>query len=320
MKVLALLNRDGGTLKTTDLDWLRALIEDEFKMHGHEIEVSVCSGDAIVESIRKGVDRPDLDILLVGGGDGTVSAAAAACAGTQTALGILPAGTMNLFARTLQIPLGLEQAVAALAAGSVTAVDVGKVNGRVFVHQFAVGLHARMVRMRKKISYGSRFGKVLATWRAGWMAVRSLPSIKLEIDVDGERREEIRSPAVAFSNNFYGDGHLPFADDPKGGSLGVYVCRAKKFGPMSKLILDIMRGTWRQNADLESFRAKRVRLIYEGRHHKNRAVQDGELVTLERDTVIEVVAKGLQILAPAEATYLTESNSTRSEPITVSIG
>ena len=116
MKVLALLNRDGGTLKTTDLDWLRTLIEDEFKMHGHQIEIAICSGDAIVDSIREAVDRPDLDILLVGGGDGTVSAAAAACAQTQTALAILPAGTMNLFARTLQIPLGLEQAVAALAA------------------------------------------------------------------------------------------------------------------------------------------------------------------------------------------------------------
>lgn len=315
MKVLALLNRDGGTLKTTDLDWLRTLIEDEFKMHGHQIEIAICSGDAIVDSIREAVDRPDLDILLVGGGDGTVSAAAAACAQTQTALAILPAGTMNLFARTLQIPLGLEQAVAALAAGSVTTVDIGKVNGRVFVHQFAVGLHARMVRMRKKISYGSRFGKVLATWRAGWMAVRSLPSIKLEIDVDGERHEEIRSPAVAFSNNFYGDGHLPFADDPKGGVLGVYVCRAKRFGPMSKLILDIMRGTWRQNADLDSFRAKRVRLIYDGRHHKNRAVQDGELVTLERETVIELVADGLKILAPAEATYLNDGTATRGEPV-----
>ena len=71
MKVLALLNRDGGTLKTTDLDWLRTLIEDEFKMHGHQIEIAICSGDAIVDSIREAVDRPDLDILLVGGGDGT---------------------------------------------------------------------------------------------------------------------------------------------------------------------------------------------------------------------------------------------------------
>ena len=56
-------------------------------------------------------------------------------------------------------------------------------------------------------------------------------------------------------------------------------------------------------------------LIYDGRHHKNRAVQDGELVTLERETVIELVADGLKILAPAEATYLNDGTATRGEPV-----
>ncbi|EAU40764.1 hypothetical protein FP2506_03519 [Fulvimarina pelagi HTCC2506] len=307
MKILALLNEDGGTLKTTNLDWLSSLLKDEFTVEGHSVEIVRCSGDEVVEAIRHAVERPDTEVLLVGGGDGTVSAAAAKCAGTETALGILPAGTMNLFARTLQIPLDLEEAVGALASGHITPVDVGRVNGEVFVHQYAVGLHARMVRMRKKFSYGSRIGKLVATWRAGWVALRTLPQIRLEIELDGKVRE-IRSAAVAFSNNFYGAGHVPFADDPTEGYLGVYICKARSFRRISKLVLDIMMGAWRENQDLDAFKAKRVKLVYGGRHHHDRAVRDGELVRLEDETLIEIDPGALLVLAPSEASYRTANS------------
>ncbi|MDY8107657.1 diacylglycerol kinase family protein [Fulvimarina sp. 2208YS6-2-32] len=303
MKILVVLNQDGGTLKTTDLDWLSGLLKDEFTVQGHEIEVSRCKGEAVVQSIKDAVARADTDVLVVAGGDGTVSAAAATCAGTRTALGILPAGTMNLFARTLQVPLDLEPAIQALASGTLTKVDVARVNGEVFVHQYAVGLHARMVRMRKKFSYGSRIGKVVATWRAGWMAIRSHPSVKLTIDLDGES-QTIKSAAVAFSNNFYGNGHIPFADDPTEGVLGVYICKADTVGRMSKLILDILMGTWRQNPHLVTQKARRVKIVYEGRHQDNRAVKDGELERLERETVIEIEPGALNVLVPSQATYL----------------
>ncbi|RFC65488.1 diacylglycerol kinase [Fulvimarina endophytica] len=311
MKVLVLLNQDGGTLKTTDLDWLSRIIEDEFTVQGHSVDVRRSAGEDIVRSIDEALQRTDIDVLMVGGGDGTVSAAAARCAGTDVALAILPAGTMNLFARTIQVPLDLERAAAALASGRVTPVDVGRVNGEVFVHQYAVGLHARMVRMRDKFSYRSRFGKVIASWRAGWIAIRTLPQIKLEIELDGKTRT-IKTAAVAFSNNFYGTNHVPFADNPKGGVLGVYVCKAKSFLRVSKLVLDIMRGAWRENVDLESSQVKRVKILYNGRHHEDRAVQDGELVRLERETVIEIDQGGLKVLAPAEATYLSEGPAVRA--------
>lgn len=308
MKVLALLNQDGGTLKTTDFDWLTSLLKDEFSVQGHSVEIVRCSGDEVVQAIEDAVGRHDTDVLLVGGGDGTVSAAAAKCAGTETALGILPAGTMNLFARTLQIPLDLELAIKALAAGQITAVDVGRANGEVFVHQYAVGLHARMVRMRNKFSYGSRLGKVMATWRAGWIAIRTLPQISLEIELDG-KKQKIKSAAVAFSNNFYGTGHVPYADDPTEGYLGIYICKARSFGRVAKLVLDIMMGSWRENQDLDAFKGKRVKLVYGGRNHTDRAVKDGELNRLEDETIIEIDPGALKVLVPHEATFLAAGSS-----------
>lgn len=303
MKMLALLNRDGGTLKTTDHDELQTLMRDEFSIHGHELAIESCAGNGIVAAIKAAARRDDLDVLLVGGGDGTVSAAAAALAHGDIALGILPAGTMNLFARTLQIPLDLPTAVATLAAGVVTDVDIASVNGQIFVHQFAVGLHARMVRMRAKIQYGSRLGKIVATTRAVFLALRRLPAIELELEIDGVP-QLIKSPAVAVSNNLYGEGHIPYADEPRGGELGVYICTERKVGPVTKLTLDILTGAWRQNPNLQVQTAQRVRIHYRGRNREKRAVLDGELRTLDAETTVDIHPRALKVLVPADATYL----------------
>ncbi|MBB4002466.1 MAG: diacylglycerol kinase family protein [Aurantimonas endophytica] len=307
MKILALLNQDGGTLKTLDLDWLAALIRDEFQVHGHEITVERCKGKAIVDTIRSASERTDIDVLMVGGGDGTVSAAAMALTGKSIALAILPAGTMNLFARTLQIPLDLTEAIAALASGQVLAVDVGTVNGEPFVHQFAVGLHARMVRMREGLTYRSRIGKIIASSRAVFLALKQLPSVELVIEIDGAQ-QRISSPAVAISNNLYGEGHVPYADDPRGGVLGVYICRVKAPRAVMKLTFDILRGSWRQNPHLEVLTAHKVAFEYNGRHHDKRAVRDGELTRLEPSMLVEIKPQALNVLVPAEASYLVPAS------------
>jgi diacylglycerol kinase family enzyme len=301
MKVHALLNRGGGTLRTMDLDVLSALICDEFRLHGHEIEVDLLSGDELIDSIRTQSRRTDLDVLMVGGGDGTVSAAAAAVAHSPVALGVLPAGTMNLFARSLQIPMELEQAIGALATGRIVEVDIASVNDAFFIHQFAVGLHARMVRTRDKLDYGSKFGKMWASAKAVVSAVRSLPLVDLEIEIDG-KRESIRTPAVAISNNLYGDGHLPFADDPQAGKLGIYLMRSHDRAAMLKMTMDMMRGAWKANKDLTVTAAESIRIVYGGSKTHHRAVMDGELTDLDRVSDVRIHRRGLKVVVPDEAT------------------
>jgi len=308
MNILVLLNRDGGTLKTTDLDRLSDLLRDEFRVHGHQVTVERCTGRGVVETIRKHAAREDIDVLIVGGGDGTVSAAAAALTGKSVALGILPAGTINLFARSLQIPLELNSAVAALASGTVTEVDMATVNGQPFIHQYAVGLHARMVRFREHIAYGSRIGKMWATTRAIFLALRRLPAVELTLDIDG-KTQRIKSAAVAISNNLYGTGHLPFADNPRGGQLGVYICTQRNVRRVMKLTLDILVGNWRRNPDLLVQTAHRVEISYRGKNRANRAVRDGELERLDDLSVVEIQPLALKVLAPADATYVPDEGS-----------
>lgn len=80
------------------------------------------------------------DLVVVGGGDGTVSCAAGRVAGTDVMLGVLPLGTANDFARTLEIPSNLTEACAAVADGKVVDIDLGRANGEPFLNVASVGL------------------------------------------------------------------------------------------------------------------------------------------------------------------------------------
>src|SRR5205085_3689399 len=97
-----------------------------------------------------------------GGGDGTQSAIASRLAGTQLVHGVLPLGTLNHFAKDLGIPLQLDEAVRTLAEGRVLEVDVGEVNGRVFINNSSLGLYPEIVRERELQQM--RLGK--SKWRA----------------------------------------------------------------------------------------------------------------------------------------------------------
>jgi diacylglycerol kinase family enzyme len=148
MRFVGILNSDGGTLRTTDMVAFVAMAETIFVEAGHTLDCRMVPGSELGAALERALGDNEVDAILAGGGDGTISAAAAACFAANKPIAVLPAGTMNLFARSLGVPLQLEAALRALAAGSVGAVDIATANGRPFVHQFSVGLHSRLVRIR----------------------------------------------------------------------------------------------------------------------------------------------------------------------------
>src|SRR3712207_5797999 len=117
MNISLILNQDAGTLR--GLDPLAAADElaDIFRRAGHSVQAEVAMGRGAVEAMTRICREEGFDAGVGGGGDGTVSAAASAVAASRMALGILPLGTMNLFARALKIPLDMHEAAEALAGG-----------------------------------------------------------------------------------------------------------------------------------------------------------------------------------------------------------
>ncbi|MBX3532219.1 MAG: diacylglycerol kinase family lipid kinase [Rhizobiaceae bacterium] len=299
MRFLAILNRDGGTLRTLDLDAFEARARDIFRAEGHELRVERVAGREIVDALRKAAKRRGVDVVMAGGGDGTISAAAAALMGTRRPLAVLPAGTMNLFARSLGIPLDLDAAMQTFASGRPHAVDVATANGRPFVHQFSIGMHPELVGRREQAVYKSRFGKMRASAAAALQTLRNPPSLSVKLEM-GTTEILARTSSIGVSNNLFGEGHLPYADMPDKGELGIYVARTRRRSDFFRFALHMARGRWDTNPQVEIHRSGEVALTILSSHRGMRAAVDGELCELERRTELKCHAGALQVLLPPE--------------------
>ncbi|MCA0021034.1 diacylglycerol/lipid kinase family protein [Mesorhizobium sp. B264B1A] len=300
MRFAAVLNRDGGTLRTLDLDSFRDRMRDLLEAAGHSIDIDVVAGKDIVPALDNAASRRGIDVVLAGGGDGTISAAAARLMGKKKALAILPAGTMNLFARGLGIPQTLDAALRSFADGEVMAVDIATANGRPFVHQFSIGMHAKMVQLRQNMEFGSRLGKMRASAKAAWQTIKNPPAMTVTLTI-GEAEITARTTGVGVTNNLFGEGHLPFADNPAGGVLGIYVTVARQPAELVKFFFNVARGKWRDNEHVEIHQTERAVLKIRSAARKYRAVLDGELIKLEDEITIEIHPGALNVLVPRHA-------------------
>lgn len=111
-------------------------------------EVEPLEGDELGARAAAAV-KAGARLVIAGGGDGTVSAVAGALVGSDTALGILPLGTLNHLARDLGIPFDLDDAARLIAAGRQRRIDTATLSGRTFVNNSAVGLYPLMVADRE---------------------------------------------------------------------------------------------------------------------------------------------------------------------------
>lgn len=296
MHFIGVLNRDGGTFRTTDMAAFIAAAEAIFAEAGHTLDCRLVTGDALEAELQRAARDP-ADALLAGGGDGTISAAASACFAEGRALAVLPAGTMNLFARSLGVPLQLEPALRALANGTPGAVDIATANGRPFVHQFSVGLHSRLVRIRNGLAYKSRWGKIVASLRAVTLALSRPPVFDAEIDT-AQGREHRQATAIAVSNNVLGEWHVPYAEAVDRGVLGIYVVEPMPRRELARLAMSLVFGAWKAHPLVSEKEVTRVRLSFPRRKASARAVIDGELIPLARTVDLAIHAGGLNVILP----------------------
>lgn len=269
--------------------------------HGHTIDCHIVEGDQLLPALEAAARSGRADVLLVGGGDGTVSAAARVALTTGIALAVLPAGTMNLFARSLHLPLTLHEALYAIATSGIRKVDVASANGIPFVHQYSVGIHTRLVRLREKThAYGSRYGKIAASVRALWGVVAHPPRFQAEVRTPRglERRH---CSAVVVSNNLLAEGHIPHADELESGTLGLYVARPMTTLETVRLCAGVIVGSWKEHPKMFEREVQQVTLFFPHKKSSALATIDGELVPLETRVELRSLPGALRVVAPAAA-------------------
>lgn len=295
MRIRAVLNKDSGTLRTSDIGAVISHIDREIRSAGHSIDCTAVAGSQFDAAIN---DAASADMVLAGGGDGSISTAAAICWRRQKPLAILPAGTMNLIARSLQIPLGIQDAVTTICRGEIIPCDIATANERPFIHQFSVGLQPNVVADRNAYEYHSKLGKIIASVRAMTNRLARPPSITVVSETEDERSKD-RLGILAVSNNPYGPGHLPYADRLDQGVLGFYRAPVLSAGRNLKLAADLVAGTWEANPDFLQGTCRHVELEFTSRRRNNKALIDGELIPLDKRVSIAIHPGTLRILAPS---------------------
>jgi diacylglycerol kinase family enzyme len=294
MRFIGVFNRDGGTFKTTDMEAFAAKAVDIFAAAGHELEPRIVAGGDLIVQLKRAAR--EAEVLLAGGGDGTISAAAAIAFHQGVPLAVLPAGTMNLFARSLQVPLELEPALEALATGEIVNVDIATANGRPFVHQFSVGIHAKLVKLRESLTYKSRIGKMIASTRAFLGALYNAPNFHADVmTLNGVERRS--TAGISVSNNPL-DGRLPIADRLDRGVLGIYIIAPLTPLSVIRLGFGALRGQWKALPEIVDKEAHEVTLRFPRKKSDSVAAIDGELLKLTETVELKVHPGALKVVIP----------------------
>ena len=277
MPVIVLLNAASGSGAAADA---ARTIERLFGETGREAQVELVESGERLRSLARDAARTHPEAVVAGGGDGTVSTVAAELAGSAIPLGVLPLGTLNHFAKDLGLPLGLEAAVRVILGGETRRVDVGEVNGRVFVNNSSIGVYPRLLRLRERYRERGRSKWIAAFWallavlrRHSFMAVR--------IVADGETIVR-RTPFVFVGNNAYRMEGLSagIRDSLTDGRLALYIMNASGRRSLLWLVWSVVIGRARRIQELEMLSVLEAQV--ETRRRKLQVALDGEVLE-ERD-------------------------------------
>ncbi|PYS81761.1 MAG: sphingosine kinase [Acidobacteria bacterium] len=283
-----------------DADEVGRAVASAFTSCGVEARVRVAREGAQVERLARLALSNGSRAVVAGGGDGTVSAVASLLAGTEKPLGVLPLGTLNHFAKDLGVPLDIEEAARGVCEGRVVAVDVGEVNGRVFVNNSSLGLYPRIVRRREKLRERLGGGKWVAFFRATLAVLRRYPFLNVRLSADG--REIVRrTPFVFVGNNEYRMESFQIGGRAclDAGCLSLYVAhRTGRLG-LLRLAVRALFGRLRQAKDFDTLRAQEI-WVETHRPKRLHVATDGEVVVMTTPLHYRVLPGALRVIVPKD--------------------
>ena len=293
MTIEAVVNAVSGAGQSADI---QQRLADAFRASGADVRISLAGNGAELVALAQRAAKGDAERVVAGGGDGTINAVAAAIIDSGKTLGVLPFGTMNHFAKDLHIPLDLDGAVETIVAGRLTAIDVGEVNGRIFVNNSSLGLYPRVIRERER---QQRLG--WAKWPAyAWAALavlRRYPFLDIRLSAHGTELAG-RTPFVFVGNNAY----LMERFDVGGracldkGELSVYTTRNTGRVGLLRLAIAALIGSLRQERDFMTFAT--TDMWIRTRRRRLRVALDGEVTIMAPPLHYRVRPGALRVLTP----------------------
>jgi diacylglycerol kinase (ATP) len=268
-------------------------VEELVALLDGRVEVEIVEpDDDLVGSIRTAADGADT--VAVVGGDGSQEAAAAALAGTDTALGVVPGGTVNLLARILGVD-SLESAALAIIDGSTRTIDLGDVEGSTFVLNASSGFDAAV--MQRVDEGAKRWGRV-GYFVTGVRALLSHRPGRVVVTVDGREWYRGRAMTVMVTNfGQRGGADLTVAPGsaPDDGELDVVVQRSDTVPTMARTIWTLQRKRTPRADDLLVGHGRRIEVDWA---RPTATQRDGDATGLSRRLVHEIRPARLLVRCP----------------------
>lgn len=293
-RITVLLNCGGGAVRRDPK--IGAKIADAFRAANMDADVEFTSGADCAARCRLIIERSN-DLLVVGGGDGTISTAASVLAGTGKMLGILPLGTLNHFARDLGIPAELQQAAELIGRRSERLVDIAEMNDRVFINNSAIGLYPLMVvdrdLQRRRLGRSKRLAMIVASIRT----LARFGHQRLILTVNNEKAR-VDTPLLFVGNNAYridvgAPGQREAIDQ---GQLSVFVMRKKTRRGFIAASIRALFNRARHNDMVQLEEIERLKVEC---HRSVVAVSlDGEVVHAKPPLDYKIRRKALRVIAP----------------------
>ncbi len=282
-KILFIINPVAGGGRARHM---KLIIDDIMKDNEIKYDIVLTTKPKDATNISKAAIQKGYDTLVAVGGDGTVNEVAMGIleSGAGT-LGIIPSGTGNDLARTLDIPFDPKEAIDIIINGSKKKIDVGLVNNNLFLNIASIGLDSEVARNTEKIK--KRIKSKIAYIIGVLNTLFSFKDKKIKLEIDDTPMDKNIFLVAVGNGKYYGGGLkiLPMAIAEDG---YFHVCVINKASKIKLLFLfpSIFKGKHiKFKKDVEIFKAKKIRIITEDKTYLN---VDGEIYDIERETLFTI--------------------------------
>lgn len=251
-------------------------------------------GAALVPAAQAAVAQ-GFDVVVAVGGDGTQAAVASALADSPAAMAVIPGGTFNYFARDLGVGETVDQALEVFDAPRLRRVDVGDINGTLFLNNASFGAYPEILRRRETIYRRWGRSRVAAYWSAAVALWRLRRPIRMRVHADGRARDITTALAFvaksAYQLETFG---LEGAADIREGRLALLTARARRPAPLIRSALRLAFGKSARYRDFDLFSAADM-VIETFPAHENVA-HDGEKTWMDSPFRIRMRPGALAVL------------------------
>jgi diacylglycerol kinase (ATP) len=216
MRTALIINPTSGISTVTDKrmspEETEKVILQSLRNYGIEPEIYYTTPEDTGQGLASRLAAEHVELIIAVGGDGTIHAVANGLVGTQSTLAIIPTGTMNNLAHSLNIPDTIPAACIAIAKGETRLIDVGKINEHIFLEVAGIGLEALLFPAAEEIKKPGLFTTIHGVV-SGFKTLLTFKPTRIRITFDNRQRHPYEALQVTICNApFYGM-HLEVVPD-----------------------------------------------------------------------------------------------------------